>query len=615
MEDNIAELGEMMKDFRKSLVFLLGGLMIGGLVTGSVLYHRTGSRVVNRIREEMGRKLGLTASGAKPGAAQFGDPRYAYGYDHDLPRSATRKVRSKLSPQWYVRRGLEIERIVTGLQYPLNLAFVNSPGEESDSPWFYVAELNGSVRYITRDRAVRTLATGLLNFTPPKASKSSETGLSGLATIPGSPDLILTRVALDDASGLLYNQIVRLKVSSDGRQLNKIEVIRELHEFTSTSNQIQQALVGPDGMLYVSVGDAENHQLSQDLSKYGGKLLRMTLTGAPCPDNPWYNRDLDEVPSQFVFAAGLRNVFDFDFDAAGRIYGVDNGKNIDRFMNIISGARYGWDGDFESTRLNALWTWGPIQNAAPVGLAILRNAALGSGTLGRCYVACYGRPGELGEGVGKSIMEFRIDPKSGLLSETPNEIIKYHGQKQTTVLGLAEGPDGLYFTDFFGESDGTPETSVASIWRVFPSESTLYLESPADQELASLTPVQRGERIFHSNCTSCHTIQGFGGHEGPNLTFLMDELPRRLSSPGYESQLKKLLASEQEFYVEQRDRLRSVQQAQSLDRVRVWLKHHIELPRFDNPFSKMPSFQQALKSDKIGDLITFLMSLPTGTKP
>ena len=183
------------------------------------------------------------------------------------------------------------------------------------------------------------------------------------------------------------------------------------------------------------------------------------------------------------------------------------------------------------------------------------------------------------------------------------------------MLGLAEGPDGLYFTDFFGESDGTPETSVASIWRVFPSESTLYLESPPDLEWARLDPIPRGERLFYANCAQCHTLQGFGGHEGPNLTYLMDELPRRLSSPGYESQLQKLLASEQEFYIAQRDRLRSVQQAQSRDRVRVWLKHHIEVPRFDHPFSKMPSFQGALESDQIGDLIAFLISLPTSSKP
>lgn len=591
-----------MKAFRREFLFLLSGLLIGSLLAGALLYHRTGSQVVQRIRQRMNQRQELTTSR---------DPRYAYGRDHNLPRSATRLVPSRLSPQWSVRRGLEIERVATGLQYPVNLAFVQTPGDGPDSPRFYVAELNGVVRLVTNSGVVQTLATGLLNFKPALAKKSSETGLSGLATVPGSPDLILTRAALDEVSGLLYNQIVRLKLSADGRQLEKTEVIRDLHEFTSTSNQIQQALIGPDGLLYVSVGDAENHQLSLDLGKFGGKLLRMTLAGDPCTDNPWYTEGLDEAPSQFVFAAGLRNVFDFDFDAAGRIYAVDNGKNIDRFMNLLPGARYGWDGDYESTRLNALWTWGPVQNAAPVGISILRTNTLGPGTLGRCYVACYGRPGELGNGVGKSLMEFLIDPKTGLLSEAPTEIVKYRGQRQATVLGLAEGPDGLYFTDFFGESDGTPETSVASIWRLFHSESTLYLESPPDLELAGLNPVQRGERLFHANCVQCHTLQGLGGHEGPNLTFLMDELPRRLESPGYESQLQKLLASEQEFYVAQRDRLRSVQQAQSRDRVRVWLRHHIELPRFDNPFSKMPSFQEELDSGKISDLIEFLMALPT----
>lgn len=151
-------------------------------------------------------------------------------------------------------------------------------------------------------------------------------------------------------------------------------LIKRLDDFTSASNQIQQVVFGRDGMLYVSVGDAENHRLSLDQGKFGGKILRMTVEGEPCDDNPWFAGAPPGSPGQFLFAIGLRNVFDMDFQpATGRLYGVDNGKNIDRLVDIRRGASYGWNGDYNSTRLNALWTWGPVNNTAPVGMLFLHR--------------------------------------------------------------------------------------------------------------------------------------------------------------------------------------------------------------------------------------------------
>lgn len=584
-----------MKTTLGRFVFLVAGVAIGCIAASLVLYNRSGKQLFNRL--VYGRKT-----------AMKGFDQYSFGHDSHLSVTEMNGVTSRNAPEWLVRRGLEVERVASGLRYPINMAFVDKPGDDPESPQFYVCELNGAIRYVTNNRSLKTLTEGLLNFTPISASKSSETGISGLTTVPGSPDLIISRAAMDKASGLLVNQIVRLKLTANGRQLEREEILRELPEYTSPSNQIQQVLFGPDGMLYVSVGDAENHRLSLDLEKFGGKILRMTPEGEPCGDNPYFNAALGDAPSQFVFASGVRNVFDFDFHpTTGRLYAVDNGKNIDRLFPILPGARYGWNGDFQSTRMNGLWTWGPVRNAAPVGIAILKKPVLGSETALRCYVACYGPPGVLGKTIGKSIMEFVLDPTTGLLKTTPVDILRYQGTKQATVLGLAEGPDGLYFTDFFGEADGTPDSAVASIWRVFHSDSTLYLEAAASEDLENLKPHQRGERVFFRFCTQCHTMDGFGGNEGPNLTHAGIELDRRLSSVGYAATVRELMTSEHEFRVNQRPRLKAVLDAtKGPERFRVWLRHHIEEPRFDNPFAKMPSFLNSLSSGQIEDVIEYL---------
>jgi mono/diheme cytochrome c family protein len=361
---------------------------------------------------------------------------------------------------------------------------------------------------------------------------------------------------------------------------------------------------------YGSVGDAENHRLSLDHGKFGGKILRMTAEGEPCDDNPWFAHSPTGSPGKFLFAIGLRNVFDLDFQpATGCLYGVDNGKNIDRLVEVRRGASYGWNGDFNSTRLNALWTWGPVNNTAPVGMLFLHRPVLGDHSLGRCYVATYGPPGALGETHGKSLWEFIVAADSGLLATTPTVILRYRGTKQATVLGLAEGPDGIYFTDFFGESAGEPESPVGNVWRLAPSVATASTPSGAVSDTAGLTPAERGERTFLRNCTPCHRLDGVGGGEGPDLTYLHEDLLRRLGSPGYQSLLEKLLKDEGEFFVRQRPRLRAVREAvDEYSLLKIWLKHHIEEPRFDNPFSKMPGFSDAISETQREEIIDFLMA-------
>lgn len=595
----------------RPLALLWGGLVVGCLVgtatTVGVLYHRPGSAAVRKVA----RMLGVGSNAGRTGDTGAASRReYAYGHDSHRDMMEADLVRSRLSGQWDVRRGLDVELVATGFTYPVNLAFVDRPAPAPDAPRFYVSELNGNVKYVANDGSVHLYADRLLDFTPIRQAKSSETGISGLTTVPGSPDLIITRAALDERSGLLTNEIVRLVSNDDGRSMSHEVLIKRLDDFTSASNQIQQVVFGPDGMLYVSVGDAENHRVSLDKGKYGGKILRMTVDGRPCDDNPWFTGSPPDSPGRFLFAIGLRNVFDLDFQPdTGRLYGVDNGKNVDRLVEIRRGASYGWNGDFNSTRLNALWTWGPVNNTAPVGMLFLHRPALGDHSLGRCYVATYGPPGALGETHGKSLWEFAVAGDSGLLTTTPTVVLRYRGTKQATVLGLAEGPDGVYFTDFFGESAGEPESPVGNVWRLIPSPATRFAAAGSDDDDAGRTAAGRGERAFYRNCSPCHRLDGIGGGEGPDLTHLHDDLLRRLRSPGYRSLLDRLQENEGEFFVRQRPRLNAVREAiDDRSLLTIWLRHHIEEPRFDNPFSKMPAFDEALTAAQREEIIAFLLT-------
>ena len=97
---------------------------------------------------------------------------------------------------------------------------------------------------------------------------------------------------------------------------------------------------GGDGMLYIaSGGGGEN--ATQTANSLGGKILRLTDTGAVPPDNPFVGRT-DARPE--VFTMGHRNTLRMArHPGTGAIWQVEMGPNGGDEVNIlVPGANYGW---------------------------------------------------------------------------------------------------------------------------------------------------------------------------------------------------------------------------------------------------------------------------------
>ncbi len=119
---------------------------------------------------------------------------------------------------WAVKQpGFVIEPVATGLQLPVNIAFLANPGPGPDDPFFYVTELYGKVRMVTRSGAVSDYATDLLNFDPVGSFPGSgEKGLTGIAVDPISGDVFVGAVeAVPPVTDSHFPRVIRLH-STDG---------------------------------------------------------------------------------------------------------------------------------------------------------------------------------------------------------------------------------------------------------------------------------------------------------------------------------------------------------------------------------------------------------------
>jgi len=134
-----------------------------------------------------------------------------------------------------------------------------------------------------------------------------------------------------------------------------VEMFRQAQPFANHNGG--HMAFGPDGYLYVSVGDGGSAGdplgNGQNANTLLGTLLRMDVSGDSLSipaDNPFMgNPDVADL----IWAYGLRNVWRFSFDTAtGEMFMGDVGQNRWEEINVqpegVGGQNYGWS-VFEAT--------------------------------------------------------------------------------------------------------------------------------------------------------------------------------------------------------------------------------------------------------------------------
>jgi glucose/arabinose dehydrogenase len=112
-----------------------------------------------------------------------------------------------------------------------------------------------------------------------------------------------------------------------------------------------QIAFGPDGMLYIGMGDGgsagDPEGNAQNPNSLLGKILRIDISKRPYEiplDNPFYESLAPPAWRREVFAYGLRNPWRLFDRANGQLWAGDVGQNTWEEIDIIDkGKNYGWD--------------------------------------------------------------------------------------------------------------------------------------------------------------------------------------------------------------------------------------------------------------------------------
>jgi glucose/arabinose dehydrogenase len=205
----------------------------------------------------------------------------------------------------------------------------------------FVAERAGAVR-VFDGRTVTTIAQ-LPAVTTERGGGYSERGLLGLALSPSfaSDHLVY---AFYSASDFVTQVVVRMRECRG--VASSPETIITLPAGNDCCHKGGRLAFGPDGMLYVTLGDLHTglSGAAQDVDDPRGKILRYRPDGSVPPDNPFGANDP-------VWATGLRNTFGIAFGPNNAVFVTVNGPTgdagtpatgYDLAFSVVAGGRYQW---------------------------------------------------------------------------------------------------------------------------------------------------------------------------------------------------------------------------------------------------------------------------------
>ena len=193
----------------------------------------------------------------------------------------------------------------------------------------FITERPGRVRILDIDARTSELA-----LTLDDVYAEGEAGLLGLALDPEFSDnrLVYLYQSTRLAGGGEVNRVVRYR-EAGSRLAERVVLLDNIP--AARIHDGGRLRFGPDGLLYITTGDAASTSLAQDLGSTAGKILRLNRDGTTPRGNPFGSP---------IYSYGHRNPQRFDWHpVTGDLWASEHGSTGNDEVNVIdSAANYGW---------------------------------------------------------------------------------------------------------------------------------------------------------------------------------------------------------------------------------------------------------------------------------
>jgi len=245
---------------------------------------------------------------------------------------------------------LQVQRLFPNITLRRPVQAVQAPGDDRH---LYVLEQAGRVMRLDLTKPDATEAEVWMDIREQVNSAGNELGLLSIVFDPKFADTHQFFLYYT-ANKPLRSELTRFDVApATGMPvLKSAKVFLEVKQPYSNHNG-GTVLFGPDGMLYLSLGDGgaanDPHGNSQNMAALLGKIIRIDVRrsegGEPYAipaDNPFVD---NPKAAPEIWATGLRNVWRMSFDRkTGQLYAGDVGQNAYEEVDlIVKGGNYGWN--------------------------------------------------------------------------------------------------------------------------------------------------------------------------------------------------------------------------------------------------------------------------------
>lgn len=329
-----------------------------------------------------------------------------------------------------------VETVATGLQIPWALAF-------APDARLFVTERPGRVRIYGPGATAPELA-----LTLDDVFAQGEAGALGLTLDPefASNRHVYLYYSAQAGAGPV-NRVVRYREA--GGRLGERAVLLD----GIPANAIHDGgrlRFGPDGLLYVTAGDAANTSLAQDVASLAGKILRVARDGTTPRENPF---------SSPVWSYGHRNPQGLDWHPNGSLWAAEHGNAGNDEVNVIeAGANYGWPRIEGAQTMPGMRT--PLVSyspaIAPSGAAFYRGGRFPA-FVDNLFVAALR---------GAHLLRLRVDAAAPRVVSQERLLADRYGR----IRDVAVGPDGyIYFCTSNRDGRGSPDPADDRIARLVPA--------------------------------------------------------------------------------------------------------------------------------------------------